>query len=115
MFSNGAGRDFLGTAHNEFRERTAREIRGVLKQRLLLVSKPRFKSGCFGGDGCGLSHERRPSSSLYGIAPYASSALPYPIPSSSIFSSGVPQRRQMIDAQSPQTNGSLAGCWQRGQ
>jgi hypothetical protein len=41
--------------------------------------------------------------------------MPHPIPNSSIFSSGIPQRRQMIEAQSPQTNGSLAGCWQRGQ
>jgi hypothetical protein len=49
------------------------------------------------------------------IGPHLAMFVPHPIPNSSIFSSGVPQRRQMIEAQSPQTNGSLAGCWQRGQ
>ena len=39
----------------------------------------------------------------------------YPIPNSSTCSSGVPQRRQIIAEQSPQTNGSGTAMWQRGQ
>ena len=39
----------------------------------------------------------------------------YPMPSSSACSSGVPQRRQISDAQSPQASGSSTGLAQVGQ
>jgi hypothetical protein len=39
----------------------------------------------------------------------------YPMPNSSGFSKGVPQRRQMIDPQSPQVKGSVISWAQRAQ
>jgi hypothetical protein len=39
----------------------------------------------------------------------------YPMPNSSDASSGVPQRRQMTDEQSPQVSGSIASAAQTGQ
>ena len=57
MLSDGTGRDFLGTAHNELRQRAPGEIRRMLKQGLLFIREPGFKPCRLGSNLCGLAHD----------------------------------------------------------